>query len=218
MATDDELLDRIRRALAGGERPEPRPADVARVRAHAAARRDEMTSSDADVVHEAEPARAVTPLRFRRRVNVVLVAASLVAGFVIGAQVQFVVAGDARSGAGVVEFNQSFTAASGGRVDVEGRLTGIGRIVDISSSALPILPKGEFYEVWFVGPGDTLESQNRISAGTFHPDIEGKTDVAMTAAVDPTLYPIFVVTAEPGDGDPDPSDTEILRGDLDVIN
>jgi hypothetical protein len=66
--------------------------------------------------------------------------------------------------------------------------------------------------------GDTPESQNRILAGTFHPDTEGKTDVVLTAAVDPRLYPILVITAEPGDGDPRPSDTEILRGELDVID
>ena len=218
MLTDDELIDRLRRALAGGLRPEPRPADVARVRAIAAARRAEMTSSGADAVHDAEPARAVTPLRSRRILQVVAVAASLGVGFAVGAQVQSAVIEEAASRAGVVEFDQSITAADSGRVNVEGRLVGIGRIVDLSSSDLPILPKGEFYEVWFVGPGDTFESQNRISAGTFHPDTEGKTDVVLTAAVDPRLYPILVITAEPSDGDPRPSDTEILRGKLDVID
>ncbi|TFD65422.1 anti-sigma factor [Cryobacterium ruanii] len=218
MATDDELIDRLRRALADGLRPEPRPADIARVRAIAAAHMAEMTSSGADAVHEAKTARAVTPLRSRRILQVVAVATSLGVGFAIGAQVQSTVIGDAASRAGVVEFNQSITAAGSGRVNVEGRLVGIGRIVNLSSSDLPILPKGEFYEVWFVGSGDTPESQNRISAGTFHPDTEGKTDVVLTAAVDPRLYPILVITAEPGDGDPRPSDTEILRGELDIID
>ena len=216
MATDDELIDRLRRALADDVRPEPRPADIARLRAVAAARTAEMASPGADAVHQAEPARAVTPLRSRRILQVVAVAASLGVAFAIGAQVQSALIGDAASRAGVVEFDQSITAAGSGKVNVEGRLVGIGRIVDLSSKDLPILPKGEFYEVWFVGPGDTPESQNRISAGTFHPDREGKTDVALTAAVDPRLYPVLVITAEPGDGDPGPSGTEILRGQLDI--
>ena len=117
----------------------------------------------------------------------------------------------------MVEFDQSIAAVGSGTVNVEGRLAGIGRIVYLSSSDLPILPKGEFYEVWLVGVGDTPGSQNRISAGTFHPDKEGKTEVALTAAVDPSLYPTLVITAEPGDGNPDPSDTEILRGQLNII-
>ena len=218
MATDDELIDRLRRALDDGLRPEPRPADIARVRAVAAAHMAEIASSGAKALREAEPARAVAALRSRRILQVGAVAASLGVGFAIGAQVQSAVIGDATSRSGVVEFNQSIAAAGSGRVNVEGRLVGIGRIVDLSSNDLPILPKGEFYEVWFVGPGDTPESQNRISAGTFHPDPEGKTDVALTAAVDPRLYPILVITAEPGDGNPRPSDTEILRGELDVID
>ena len=179
METDDELLDRLRRALADNSRPEPRPADVARVRALAAAGEEELTLS--------------------------------------GAQVHTFDTGDAAPSAGVVEFDQSIAALGSGTVNVEGRLAGIGRIVNLSSSDLPILPKGEFYEVWFVGVGDTPGSQNRISAGTFHPDPEGKTKVALTAAVDPSLYPTLVITAEPGDGNPGPSDTEILRGQLTII-
>ena len=213
METDDELLDRLRRALADNSRPEPRPEDVARVRALAAARAAELTPSGA----QTEPVRTVTPLGSRRILQVVAIAASLGVGFAIGAQVDTFDTGDAAPSGGVVEFDQSIAALGSGTVNVEGRLAGIGRIVYLSSSDLPILPKGEFYEVWFVGVGDTPGSQNRISAGTFHPDPEGKTKVALTAAVDPLLYPTLVITAEPGDGNPGPSDTEILRGQLTII-
>lgn len=101
-----------------------------------------------------------------------------------------------------------------GEPEVEGQLTGestadivvsklgSGREVDLSSSEFPILPKGEAYEVWFVGPGDTGGDPNRISAGTFHPDEAGNTDVTLHAAVDPALYPLIEITAEPGGGDP----------------
>lgn len=218
MGTDDELIDRLRRALSDDSRPEPRPLDIARVRSIAAAHRAEMTSSGSTAVPEAKPSRAVATLRSRRIVQIVAVAASLGVAFAIGAQVQSAVMKNSPLQAGVVEFDQSIAAAAGGGVNLEGRLVGIGRIVDLASDDLPILPKGDFYEAWFVGPGDTPESQNRISAGTFHPNKKGRTDVALTVAADPRLYPIFVITAEAGDGNPRPSDVEVLRGELDVID
>ncbi len=51
--------------------------------------------------------------------------------------------------------------------------TGIGRVIEFRSDDLAILPKGEYYELWFVGPGDSRRKSNRISAGTFHPDPRG---------------------------------------------
>lgn len=94
---------------------------------------------------------------------------------------------------------------------VEVRRTGIGRVVTFSSDTLPIRPKGDYYELWFVGPGDRPGRPNRISAGTFHPDEDGRSFVRFAAAVDPKLYPTLVVTAEPGDGDPRPTGPEVLR-------
>lgn len=102
--------------------------------------------------------------------------------------------------------------------DVEGRsasarvdLLATGRVVTFTSDDLPILPKGEYYELWFVGPGDTRQDANRISAGTFHPDEQGRSHVRFHAAVDPQKYPVLSVTAEPADGDPRPSLQEVLR-------
>ena len=88
---------------------------------------------------------------------------------------------------------------------------GIGREIDFRSDDLPILPKGEFYELWFAAPEDSPSEPNRISAGTFHPDENGRSRVTLTAAVDPALYPTLVVSAEPGDGDPAPSGEDVLR-------
>jgi hypothetical protein len=96
---------------------------------------------------------------------------------------------------------------------VEVRKTGIGRVVTFSSDTLPILPKGDYYELWFVGRGDRPDRPNRISAGTFHPDEDRRSSVRFAAAVDPKLYPVLVVTAEPGDGDPRPTGPEVLRGE-----
>ena len=77
-------------------------------------------------------------------------------------------------------------------------------MITLRTDELPILPKGEYYELWFVGPGDTPAAPNRISAGTFHLDENGRSSVNLAAAVDPALYPVLSVTAEPGDGDPAP--------------
>jgi Anti-sigma-K factor rskA len=91
------------------------------------------------------------------------------------------------------------------------RMLGIGREISFRSTALPILPKGEFYELWFASPRDRPGRLDRISAGTFHPDPEGVSDVRLTAAVDPARYPILIVTAESGDGNPRPSRNVVLR-------
>lgn len=65
----------------------------------------------------------------------------------------------------------------------------------------------------FVGRGDTLVDPNRISAGTVHPDENGRSHVSFAAAVDPAKYPILSVTAEPGDGDPRRTGPEVLRSE-----
>ena len=118
----------------------------------------------------------------------------------------------------MVEFEQEIATTGNGRVEVVGRRVGIGRIVEIRSEAFPILPKGEFYEVWFLAPGDTQTAPKRISAGTFHPDLAGRTFVEMTAAVDPNKYPTLAITAETADGDPAPSTNEVMRGTLAILD
>jgi anti-sigma-K factor RskA len=114
---------------------------------------------------------------------------------------------------GALELEAALTAPAGGpaAATAQVRKTGIGRVIELRSDTLPILPRGEYYELWFVGPGDAPGSPNRISAGTFHPDERGRSDVTFAAAVDPAAFPVLVVTAEPGDGDPRPSGVEVLR-------
>lgn len=92
--------------------------------------------------------------------------------------------------------------------------TGIGRVVDLDTDALAILPTGEFYEIWFVASDDTPESPNRISAGSFHPDLDGRSHVTFAAAVDPTKFPTVEITAEPGDGNPAPSGPTVMSVDV----
>ncbi len=112
-----------------------------------------------------------------------------------------------------IELEAVLAPPAGGpeRATVVVEKTGIGREISFRSDDLPILPQGEYYELWFVGPGDTLRRPNRISAGTFHPDEQGRSVVELTAAVDPLLYPILSVTAEPADGNPQRTGPEVLR-------
>jgi anti-sigma-K factor RskA len=113
---------------------------------------------------------------------------------------------------GQLELRAALRAPSGQiRASVDVRKTGIGRVITFRSDTLPLLPKGDYYELWFVGLGDRPGRRNRISAGTFHPDANGRSHVELTAAVDPSRYPVLSVTAEPGDGDPRPTGTEVLR-------
>ncbi|WP_396154987.1 anti-sigma factor [Conexibacter sp. JD483] len=97
---------------------------------------------------------------------------------------------------------------------MEIREIGIGRTVDLRTDALPLLPRGDYYEVWFVGPGDRPGRPNRISAGTFHPDRAGRSNVQLKAAVDPALYPTVEITAEPGDGNPAATGPEVMRAEV----
>ena len=99
-----------------------------------------------------------------------------------------------------------------GAASVEVVRTGIGRVVRFDTSDLPILPTGDYYELWWVGPDDRRGRPQRISAGTFHPDDRGVSEVTFAAAVDPARYPRLAVTAEPGDGDPSPHGPDLLRG------
>ncbi|HEV2767751.1 MAG TPA: anti-sigma factor [Acidimicrobiales bacterium] len=210
MATDDDLLDQLRTAL----RPEPRPIDDERVQALRAA-----------VAERASSGLAVrpTPVRRlpRRTIGPIAALAAAVAAFVLGGTL---LRGSDEPGRedllakGIIEFETTLQAPDGdATAEVTGVLTGIGRVVQLRTDDLAILPKGEFYEVWFVGPGDTPRSPNRISAGTFHPDEQGRSRVDLTAAVNPELYPELSVTAEPGDGDPLPGGPEVLRADIELF-
>ena len=71
-----------------------------------------------------------------------------------------------------------------------------GQVVQLDVSGLPDAPKGTSYELWFVGEGDTLEKQNRVSAGTFTKDGV----YTMRVDADPKRYPAIGVTEEPKDG------------------
>jgi hypothetical protein len=153
----------------------------------------------------------------RRRTPTWLLAAAAVVTLCAGVAMWRIV--DERSDgavAGQVEFDGTMTMPDGSPADARLTVvkTGIGRVVELDTEVLPILPTAELYEVWFVAPDDTPLAPRRISAGTFHPDVDGRSTVRFAAAVDPAQYPLLVITAEPGDGDPRPSGEEVLRAVL----
>ena len=149
---------------------------------------------------------APRPLRRRRWTRPAFGAAALAAAAAI-----LLLAVRAGGPAGELELQAVLRSQNGDEAMVEVRKTGIGRVIQLQTDELPILPKGDYYELWFVGPRDSAARPNRISAGTFHPDENGRSDVTFAAAVDPALYPVLSVTAEPGDGDPRPTGPEVLR-------
>lgn len=139
-----------------------------------------------------------------------LAGAAATAAIAAGAFVGIRLVGDDATAPPEVKAVLTPPGGGGEAATLEARKTGIGRVVMLASDDLPVLPTGQFYELWFVGPGDTPASPNRISAGTFHPDPQGRSDVQFAAAVDPAKYPELSVTRESGDGDPRPG-REVLR-------
>ncbi len=203
-ADDGQLLDELRAALA----PEPRTPDAVRV----AALRDAVS---------ARAATTPTPMHSRPPATRWWLVPVLAAGSAAAVVAAFLAGGiviDDDAPAAEAEFAATLVGPEGSdaTASVTGTEIGIGRVIRLETDDLPILPKGELYQVWFVGAGDTPERPNRISAGTFHPDLEGRSEATFTAAVDPTIYPTISVTAEPGDGDPQPSDVEVLRADVEL--
>jgi hypothetical protein len=219
VSTDDELLDRLCESLAPVALVPP-AASVVALRA-AAERRAAGTALRPVVArHRLRPRATVGAAHARRRPAtswlrpaVAAAAAVLVVG--VGYAGGRLLRPDRPPPAGVVEYAGPMTApegSTGARVTVE--KVGIGRVVSFDSDTLPVLPTGELYEVWFVGPADSSGAPDRISAGTFHPDERGRSSVRLVAAVDPALYPRMVVTAEPPGGDPAPNGPEVLEATI----
>jgi hypothetical protein len=195
---DDDLIDLLAKVLDVAP-PQPPAQRVAAVRAGADAARREA----------ARPARR-HPVRYA----VAAATVGVLGGLVVGVALDDDASGPTASG--VVEYDGMLVAPTGGPEDAALTVvrTGIGRVLELDTRALPILPAGEFYEVWFVAPSTEEEPAPRISAGTFHPDPDGRSHVRLAAAVDPARYPVVEITAEPGDGDPAATGPVVLRTDI----
>jgi len=208
--TDDELLDLLGETLLV-RTDGPSPERVASLRAAVAAPPASAPASGRTFTRP-EPVGASSARWYRPLALGAAAAAAVAVAFFIGRAT--VDEGSAVAG-GVVEFDGALTApASDGRATVRVERTGIGRVVTLDTRDLPILPVGEYYELWFVGADDEPLAPQRVSAGTFHPDEDGRSQVTFAAAVDPARFAEISVTAEPAVGNPGPSTTEVLRADI----
>jgi anti-sigma-K factor RskA len=97
-----------------------------------------------------------------------------------------------------------------GRATVELRRVDDGVAIDMEVSGLAPNPPGSVYECWFVGPGDSLERPNRVSAGTFTVGAGGRASVRMHSAADLRRFPVMGVTLEQDGGDPRRTGQKIL--------
>jgi len=194
--TDDELENLLRASFDGGP-AEPPPDRIAALRARAEAAQGHGSG--------APPTSTVTQIASRRgRARPALAVAAGLVALAAGFGAAKVLDRPETSTAGDVEFDGLMVGPDQQESTAELLVvkTGIGRVVDLDTSVLPILPVGDYYEVWFVATDDSSAKPNRISAGTFHPDSKGRSKVQFAAAVDPTKYPAVEITAEPADGNP----------------
>jgi anti-sigma-K factor RskA len=106
----------------------------------------------------------------------------------------------------------TLTAADGGlaRGTAEVRELGNGLEIRMKVSGLAPNPPGTVYECWYVGPGDTLERPNRVSAGTFIVGDDGRASLRMHSAADLRRYPAMGVTLERDSGNPARTGDKVL--------
>ena len=211
MTADDDrrpdeaaVEERLRAALAPTD-VAPTEARVADLRKLVERARDEAAHETADAATAAastvledptSPGRHGGTVRRRpdRRTLFGLAAGAALAvgGGVVGATVQRGRDGEDLLARGTPEFTATLTG-EGVEVRLDGDVAPEGRIVTLRSDTLPSIPAGTFYELWFLP-----DEGARISAGTFHPDEEGRTLVVLHAAVDPSVVTEVEVTLVDG--------------------
>ena len=94
----------------------------------------------------------------------------------------------------------------GARVTATVETTGVGREVTIDIDQLRDPRPDGLYELWFVAPDG-----RRVSAGTFHPDDEGRGTVRLVGAADPEVYTRIAVSLEPAYGKPRRQGPDVLK-------
>jgi anti-sigma-K factor RskA len=131
----------------------------------------------------------------RRLAVAAMIAAVFVAGgFVVRQRI------GARSPATTIALVAPDTGGARGLLHVHSTPSGVA--VGLEVEGLPPTSTGRHYELWFVGPGDSLQKPNRISAGTFVVGSDGKAKVQMFSAASLARYPKVGITDEPNDGNP----------------
>jgi anti-sigma-K factor RskA len=110
----------------------------------------------------------------------------------------------------VIELALTAQPGVAGRATVELRPVDDGVAVDMEVSGLAPNQPGTVYECWFVGPGDSLERPNRVSAGTFTVGASGRASLRMHSAADLRRFPVMGVTLETDGGNPVRTGEKIL--------
>jgi hypothetical protein len=166
----------------------------------------------AAIEQEAAIEEAAGRARRGRRLRLMLAgaaaAALLVAAFLGG--IVLSQAGPFADRGQVVAF--ALSAADGGpaRGTAEVRQVADGLEIRMEVSGLAPNPPGTVYECWYVGPGDTLERPNRVSAGTFTVGPDGRASLHMHSAADLRRYPAMGVTLERDRGNPARTGDKVL--------
>jgi hypothetical protein len=148
----------------------------------------------------------VLPFRSRRR-PLLLVAAALVAGGVVGAgAVAVVQSGDDGQPVTSVALDPLAENDASGRAEVVARDDG-SRVVEVELDA-PALEDG-YYEIWLID----REVVGMVPLGVVRP---GTTVFELPADLDLGEFPLVDVSVEPLDGDPTHSGNSVARGELDA--
>jgi anti-sigma-K factor RskA len=147
----------------------------------------------------------VLPFRSRRR-PLLLVAAALVAGAVVGAgAVAVVQSGDDGEPVTAVALDPLADNDASGRAEVVVRDDG-SRVVEVELDA-PALDD-EYYEIWLID----RDVVGMVPLGVVAP---GTQTVELPAELDLAEVPLVDVSVEPLDGDPTHSGVSVARGELD---
>ena len=102
----------------------------------------------------------------------------------------------------VIAFALAAPDGGAARATAKVRQVGDGLAITMEVSGLAPNPPGSVYECWYVGPGDSLERPNRVSAGTFTVGADGRASLRMHSAADLQRYPAMGVTLERDRGNP----------------
>lgn len=145
------------------------------------------------------------PRRRWRVPGILAAAALLVAMLLSGAYVALLGGTDTLAGGASLSPTELAPEASG-EVRLEESDGNVQVALDVSG--LPRLQPDEYYELWFV------KGDQRISGGGFTVDDRGRATVTMNAPSAADGYPAVGITREESPGDPRPSPTKVLGGEL----
>jgi anti-sigma-K factor RskA len=152
------------------------------------------------------PEDTVVPFRSRRR-PVLLAAAAVLTGAVVGAGAVAAVQSTGEDGEAVATVQLDLLPEATGSADVVVRDDG-SRVLEIDLDA-PALDDSSYYEVWVI---DRAVS-GMYPLGAVEP---GTQTVELPDGIDLAEYPLLDVSVEPLDGDPTHSGVSVARGDLDA--